>query len=423
MSINAAPEQAFASDDFVLARQPIVDRDGQLYAFELLFRTLGEVREANVIDHAGATAAVISHASQLGMEQVVGAQLAFVNIDAVVLMSDFVRFLAPDRVVLEILETVPVTPGVAARVAELVALGFKFALDDVVADSDQLRRIASLIEVIKVDLRAVDPVELPALVRALRRTNCKLLAEKVETQDEFNHCMALGFDYFQGYYFAKPVILRGKKIAPAGLTILNVLNLINSDEDDRAILLAVKRDALIAMNLLRMVNTPAAGGRGHFDSLAGALIVLGRRQLQRWLQILLYATPDGAVRMTSPLLQMAVCRGKLIELMALKLAPERGASPDIGFTVGIMSLMEVLLSMPMRDILDTVSVADEVRAALLERTGDFGVMLNIAESLENATGGAPLAEQLRLLDLTPAELREIEREAFEWVGELAQELR
>jgi EAL and modified HD-GYP domain-containing signal transduction protein len=271
-------------------------------------------------------------------------------------------------------------------------------------------------------LQAVAPGRLPTLARALARPNKKLLAEKVETVDEFKTCMALGFEYFQGYYFARPVILSGKKISPSDMVILHLLELINSEADNRVIELAVKRDALISLNLLRLVNTPVAGGRGHFDTLAKALMVLGRRQLQRWLQILLYAAPGRTVTMSSPLLQMAITRGKLLELMALKVLPGRRGSADLGFTVGIMSLMDALFSMPMRDILASVSVPDEVREALLEREGDFGQMLNIVGMLENASGGEPLMRTLCALDLTVKQIREIELAAFEWVNELEHDV-
>jgi EAL and modified HD-GYP domain-containing signal transduction protein len=418
MAIDAALDLAAPSDEFFLARQPILGRDQRLVAFELLFRTAG-ASEANVTDDAAATAAVISHASQLGMEHVVGDQLAFLNVDEVVLMSDFVHFLPPDKVILEILETVKATPKVIARVVELKAIGFKFALDDVIADSDDVRKLITLVDVIKVDLKGVDPVSLPALTLSLKGPHKKLLAEKVETLEEFKRCLELGFEYFQGYYFARPVILSGKKIAPSEMVILHLLDLINSDADNRTIELAVKRDALISLNLLRLVNTPAAGARTRIDSLAQALVVLGRRQLQRWLQILLYARPGGQVELNLPLLQMATLRGKLLELMTQQLHPGQRASADTGFTVGIMSLMDALFSMKMEDILDTVDVADEVRAALLRREGDFGEMLNVVELLENAECGASLAQALKTLGLTAKQVREIELAAFEWVNELA----
>jgi EAL and modified HD-GYP domain-containing signal transduction protein len=409
------------ADDFFLARQPILGRDQHLFAFELLFRNAG-AQAADVTNDAAATAAVISHASQLGMAQVVGDQFAFVNVDEEVLMSDFIRFLPTDKVILEILETVIPTPEVVARVIELKGLGFKFALDDVVADSEHVQALISLVDVIKIDLKGVAPEALTGLVKSLRGNGHKLLAEKVETVEEFQQCMELGFDYFQGYYFARPVMLSGRKIAPSKLVILQLLKLIRSDADNREIEVTVKRDALISLNLLRLVNTPAAGARHRIDSLSQALMLMGRDQLQRWLQILLYATPGGKVEFNSPLLQMATTRGKLLELMTLQVRPGRRGAADTGFTVGIMSLMDALFSMSMHDILDTVVVADEVRAALLEREGDYGHMLMVVELLENPARSAELHDHLDLLGLTVKQMRDIELAAFEWVNDLAHEM-
>ena len=416
MLTDVAGEVTLATDDFFLARQPILGRNQKLVAFELLFRS-ADAPEANVVDHAAATAAVIAHASQLGMQRVVGERLAFVNVDEIVLMSDFVRFLPHDKVILEILETVRATPELIARVVELRSFGFKFALDDVVAASPDVLAFLHLIDVVKIDVKAVPRENLSSLVSFFRSPGKTLLAEKVETVDEYEHCMALGFDYFQGYYFARPAILSGKKIAPSELVILSLLQLINSEADNRAIEMAIKRDALISLNLLRLVNTPAAGARRHIDTLADALIVLGRAQLQRWLQILLYATPGAGVELNSPLLQMATTRGKIMELMARRMQQQRGGS-EASFTVGIMSLMDALFSMSMRDILDTVVVAPDVREALLERAGTLGDMLKVVELLENPKRGAQLGKTLKALGLSVKEVREIELEAFGWVNEL-----
>ena len=418
MLTHEASEVTLPSDDFFLARQPILGRNQHLVAFELLFRS-ADSPDANVVDHAAATAAVISHASQLGMQRVVGERLAFVNVDEIVLMSDFVRFLPHHQVILEILETVQATPEVVARVEELRSFGFKFALDDVTAESDDVSKLIELVDVIKIDIQGVATENLAALVKSFKGPGKKLLAEKVETVEEFEVCMALGFEYFQGYYFARPAILSGKKIAPSELVILSLLQLINSDADNHDLEMAVKRDPLISLNLLRLVNTPAAGARRHIDSLAEALLVLGREQLQRWLQILLYASPGGNADLQSPLLQMATTRGKLMELMARKMAPQQPrASAEAGFTVGIMSLMDALFSMAMEDILATVVVAPDVRAALLERGGTLGEMLRIVELLENPKRGSQLGKSLKAIGLSVKEMREIELEAFSWVNEL-----
>lgn len=409
------------SDEFFLARQPILGRDQHLVAFELLFRAAGEHDDARLTDGAAATAAVISHASQLGLAQVVGEKLAFVNVDEVVLMSDFVRFLPPNKVILEILETVKPTEPLLARVAELKELGFKFALDDVVDHTEEVDQLLALVDVIKIDLQGVAPERLGPLVEAMRASGKKLLAEKVETQSEFRLCQELGFDYFQGYHFARPVILSGRKITPSELVILRLLELINSEADDNVIETAVKRDALISLNLLRLVNSRVADADGRIESVADALNKLGRKQLRRWLQILLYTKPGNPVELASPLLQLATTRGKLLELMSLQVRPDDVVGAERAFTVGIMSLADALFSMPMADILDNVELADDVRAALLERGGDLGTMLEVVERLEAADTGRQFTAALRRLKLTLKQVREIELAAFDWVRELVSE--
>ncbi|MES2165237.1 MAG: EAL domain-containing protein [Pseudomonadota bacterium] len=403
------------ADNFFLARQPILNRGQRLVAYELLFRDARVRNEATVTDDAEATATVIAHASELGMEHVVGDQMAFVNVDAIGLMSDFIRFLPNDKVILEILETVKATPEILDRIRELKQAGFKFALDDVIGQSEDVQKFQPLCDVIKVDIKEMQPGTLPALTRVLKNPKQKLLAEKVETMEEFQQCMELGFEYFQGYYFARPVILSGKKISPSQRSVLHLLDLLNTDASSHEIERSVKHDALITLNLLRLVNTPAVGARYRINSVGHALMVLGRRQLKRWLQILLYVKNGGAQEFTSPLLQLATTRGKTLELMVEHLRPGQRVSADIGFTVGVMSLMDTLFSIHMRDVLESVNVLDEVRAALLHRSGDYGSMLTLIEHIERNRDGKQLAQMLHQLELTPAELYAIQLAAIEWV--------
>ena len=409
------------SDEFFLARQPILGRDQRLVAYELLFRAAGEHDDARLTDGAAATAAVISHASQLGLEQVVDNKLAFVNVDENVLMSDYVRFLPPNKVILEILETVKPTEPLLARVAVLKSLGFKFALDDVVNHTEEVEKLLGLVDIVKVDLQGVAPEALAHLAASLRKTGKKMLAEKVETQQEFRACLELGFDYFQGYYFARPVILSGRKITPSEMVILHLLELIASDADDTAIETYVKRDPLISLNLLRLVNSRASKPGNRIESIAEALVKLGRKQLRRWLQILMFAAPGSKVELNSPLLQLATTRGKLLELMSLQVRPGNVVGAERAFTAGIMSLADALFSMPMADILENVELAEDVRAALLERAGDLGAMLDVVERLEKADTGRQFTAALRKLGLTSKQVREIELAAFDWVRELVHD--
>lgn len=409
--------------DFFLARQPILNRQQSLAAYELLFRSAA-VGAAGVVDDVAATASVIEHASELGLDNVIGGSLGFFNVDTTVLLSDFIQFLPRDKVVLEILETVEATDEVLARVAELLALGYRFALDDVIADSPCLRKLLPMIEIIKIDIMGMSRSDLTALYHQFKGSNKKMLAEKVETLEEFNFCMGLGFDYFQGYYFAKPLILTGKKLSPSQLAIVHLMALIVADADTAVIELAIKHDASLGLNLLRLVNTPAFLTSQRIESLRQALVVLGRRQLQRWLQILLYAAPGKVDSFMSPLLMLATTRGKLMELIAQQLMPRNQMAADTAFTVGIMSLMDTLFSSPMSQILLQISVIEEVKLALLERSGRYGEMLHLIEQIEtldqDEAAATMLLAELEQLGISKEKLFELQVQAFEWSDEISR---
>jgi len=374
-----------------------------------------------VIDNASATAAVIAHAEELGLERVVGDRLAFLNIDEVVLASGMLEVLPPARVVLEILETVPATDTVLGQIAALKARGYRFALDDIVAADEGTRALAEFSDVLKIDISAIPPESLAGVIQDMGSGGKRLLAEKVETQAQFEDCLALGFHYFQGYFFARPLILTGKKLAPSELALLNLLSLLNSDADTAEIELAVKRDGVVSMNLLRLVNTPASGASRTVSSVSQAVMVLGRAQLQRWIQILLYAQ-GGQPRMDSPLLQLATRRGKLIELLVRQLGHGRDAG-ETGFTVGLLSLMHTLYGVPMTEVLERIAVDPAVRLALLERKGELGVLLRAVElAEESASPCLQLRAILKVLGMRSETLFELEAQAFEWVMGLSREL-
>jgi EAL and modified HD-GYP domain-containing signal transduction protein len=265
------------------------------------------------------------------------------------------------------------------------------------------------------DLRAMPIVSLLSLAPRVREAGKKLVAEKVETREEYKTCLDLGFDYFQGYYFARPSVIGGRKLSPSQMAVLELLQLVTSDADNADIERAVKREVSLALNLLRMVNTPAVGLRQRVESLSQALVILGRRQLQRWLQIMLYAEPASRGHSMSPLLMLATTRARLMELLAQRLRPGQRNVAEIAFTVGIMSLMDALFAMPMADIVEQIPVIDEVSGALLKRSGFFGELLRLAESIERMEEGEDLVTPaLRELAISGDDLVELEMSAFEW---------
>jgi EAL and modified HD-GYP domain-containing signal transduction protein len=417
-----AAREILQAKDFFLARQPILDRDQTLVGYELLFRSAAS-GPANVSDDVAATAAVIAHAAELGLNNVIGDMPGYLNVDAAVLMSDFIKFLPSDKVVLEILETVKVTPELVIRVAELSRAGFTFALDDVIADSPDIQQLLPLIRIIKIDVMAIDPSKLLMLSVQFKRANKLLLAEKVETLEQYNECLAFGFDYFQGYYFAKPMIMRGKKLDSSKVIIMQIMALLVKDVDNREIVNFIKKDVGLSLTLLRLVNTPVYGFMRQIDSLGQALFALGRRQLKRWLQILLYANTQTGAHALSPLVLLAASRGKLLELLAEKLRPARRKVAETAFTVGIMSLIDALFGMPMDQILKETKVSEEIRDALENRNGFYGELLKLAESGERMDkSGVEMQEMLSRLELTLDDLYDLQIETFEWTNSISSNM-
>ncbi|AYH45215.1 EAL domain-containing protein [Azoarcus sp. DN11] len=194
-------------NDIFLARQPIFDRQRKVAAYELLFREDAS-GEARVTDDARATAQVIARAfGRLGLNSVIGGSTGFVNVDAEMLMSGRIENLPRERVVLELLETIEIDCAVLERCAELKHLGYRLALDDVCAVSREMEPLLDVVDVVKLDILQVEPAALEQLVRRLRLHPAKLLAEKVDTLERARRCLALGFDLFQGYLFARPTLL------------------------------------------------------------------------------------------------------------------------------------------------------------------------------------------------------------------------
>ena len=406
--------------DFYLGRQPVIDRQQALFGYELLFRNaISGPLDATA--GLATTAAVIANTAQLGLDKVIGDARGFISVDADVLASDIFAFLPRERVILQLVGTVKATDAVLARMAELTNHGFRFCAAGIAADTPNVQRLLPLVDYVKLDINDMPQATLARLAPLWRSAGKQLIAEKVETREEYQRCMDLGFDYFQGFHFARPAVIGGRKLSPSQLAVLDLMNMVTSDAESIDIERAVKKDPSLALNLLRLVNTPAAGARKRIDSIGQALLLLGRRQLQRWLQILLYADPSVRGHTLTPLLMLATTRARLMELLAQRLRPGQRNLADISFTVGIMSLMDVLFEVRMDDLMEQIPMIDEVSDALLHRTGFFGELLRLAESIERMDDAAvEVTPVLETLSITSDDLLELEVAAFEWTDSVVR---
>ena len=413
VTFNSAHKIPLASE-FFMARRPVVDREQQLIAHELIFCSDDRsATGAGDAEEQPASSTVIADVYQHGMARVIGDLVGTLYIDAKAIMSDIFQFLPPEKVVLEIAEVHEVTPELLARLGELTQQGFRFALVHH-GDAVDVTGLLPFVEGVRIDIDGKSEAELARLCAIYAPLGKRLLAEKVDTHEQFQACYRLGFDFFQGYYFTLPVYQTGKKLAPSHLAIMSLMALIVSDADNSVIEERIKGNVSLGLNLLRLANSPAISAH-RIDSLRQALMVLGRNQLQRWLQVMLYADNSSHSGITMPLLDLATTRGRLMELLAQKLKPGNRGIADTAFTVGIMSLMDALFGMPMEQILEQVPVVDEVSNALLRHEGYFGQLLRLVEYTEwHSKTDTQLLQAIHDLRLSHNDLYMLQLAAFEW---------
>lgn len=408
-------------EGFFLGRQPILDRNQNLVAFELLFRQEETDETVTVINDLSASANVIINAyCQLGIQNVLGKQRGFINADPDLVMSDIISLLPAKHVVLEIKETALITAEFMQRCSELKQKGYQFALDNIVAMNTKVEQLLPLVSVVKVDILAVAKKELAELVTELNRWPVLLLALKVENREQEKYCMQLGFQMFQGYYFARPEVLAVKRADPGKLSLLKLLTLVMGDSDIEEIEKEFKHQPGLSYNLMRMVNSVASGVPQKINSIKHAIMILGRKQLQRWIQLLLYTANQSDDSMSNALMQTAAARGKLMELVATTERPHDKNHQERAFMVGILSLLDVLLGIEMQQIVDKLGIPDDMSQALLAREGRLGHELKLIEANEKGevTAIQSLLAELGFLSLN--ELADIEIQAIGWANRIGE---
>lgn len=378
--MNPRPKPSSAAGQIHLGRQPILDRAQRVVAYELLFRSGREHNQADVTNTTQATAEVISHAfSDLGIGSILGNSECFINLGKGLLMSELVELLPKARVVLEILEDVVPDAALVARCRQLRDQGFRLALDDY-AQAPQFAPLLDVVDLVKVDLMSLDLDRVVDMRRQLPE-HIRILAEKVESHMDFEICLNNGYDLFQGYFFARPHIVSARRNDPKRSSILRLIGLLAADAETEDLVRVFKQEATLCYKLFGLVNAVGNSGPVQINGITDAITHLGRRQLQRWLQILLFAQATG-MDPGNPVLQTAAQRGKLLDGLARHTAPQDRAFQDRAFMTGLFSLLDVLLEMNADEALNMLHIHGEARAAILHREGNLGEALRLCEALE-----------------------------------------
>jgi EAL and modified HD-GYP domain-containing signal transduction protein len=375
-----------------VARQPIFDRQRRLFGYELLFRDSWENRFGAGQDADAACRSTLDSSLLMGLDLLCDNGVGFFNCTRETLMKDYMTLLPRERVVVELLETITPDPEVMEACARLKTAGYRLALDDFLAH-DPRRVMVPLADMLKVDWAATTPEQCRDLMKEYARPDMMFLAEKIETLADQKIAMDLGFHYFQGYFFQKPVILHRREIPPMQLHALALLREVSKSVVDlNEVEKQIKADASLVYRLLRYLNSSAFFFTSEIRSVRHALMVLGEKQIRKW--VALVVTLHAGAAASTELIRTALTRARFCESLAPKVA---SGSEDL-FFLGLMSLLDVILEVPMTDLLERVPISQEIKAALLGDASPLAAPFELA--LAQETGNwqrlKDLAQQMQL---------------------------
>jgi len=391
----------------ILARQPIFDAEQQTYAYELLYRGITDVGDDAM------TATVLSNTlNSFGIDAVTNGHFVFVNISKSFLLSEFPKILPANKTILEIKEDVPADQDVIAAMQYWKNKGLRIALDNYSSANAQHEQLLPYADIIKINTLSYQG-ELAALVQTLRRHPVKILAEKVETLEQFEACKELGFDYFQGYFFCKPLLMVNQHTFQSNKAqLLQLLSHILAAESPKELEYEIAHDLALSYKLLRYINSAAVGLRQPISSIGHALALIGLDNLRVWVSMLLISSlskgkPDA-------LILLSFCRGRFLE----QLASNHGNKQESNdyFILGMFSLLDALLNQSIDEVMESISLPELVRNGLLNTSSEAGIRLNLIQALEHGDW-TQLDGILPTVALDDEQISAIYSEAIQWSDE------
>jgi c-di-GMP-related signal transduction protein len=348
--------------DVFVARQAILDRNRQVHGYELLFRASPESMAFDPAAASRATGEVIANSVfASGLENLRSGKNAFVNFDRGMLLGHWYKALPPENTFLEVLESVSPDAEVLAACQVAVEQGYRIALDDYIArpEYEPLLAIANLI---KVEVQSIPRPEQAELVRSCHARGLKVLAEKVEDYEQFEWACGAGYDFFQGYFFAQPMVLRGRQIETVKMSYLRLLQETQQAELDFGRLTTlISEDVALTYKLTRYASSTLFSRRGQIRSVQQALATLGEPNIRRWAALVLLTS--SAVNKPGELVTCSLVRARFCELMSTVVRPQ---VQHQAFLTGLFSLLDALLDRPLDEVLKELDLASPITSALLK---------------------------------------------------------
>ncbi len=398
--------------DIYVARQPIFDKKRKVSAYELLFRHSMENYMPKV-DGDQATSSVLSSSFlNLGLESLSGGRNVFINFTKNLILDLIPLMFPPKDTVVEILETIEPTEEVLEACRTLKKKGYRLALDDYVFDSVH-NAFLEVADMVKVDFMAMPLDEIREKVSGLGK-NTRLVAEKIETWDEFRAAIDMGFSLFQGYFFCKPEVVKGREVPATSMAILGIMKEVNNrDLDFGKVTEKISRDVSISYKLLRYINSAFFKRVNEITSIKSALVYLGQDELRRFMSVILMSNLAAS---STPELAIASCvRARFCEQLG-DLARQAGHRQEL-FTLGLFSLIDAILDQPMEKIMENLPLSDAIREPLINKRGILADYLNLVVCFEKGDWKR-LDSQARVIGVDGALLPQLYKEAVAWADAL-----
>jgi c-di-GMP-related signal transduction protein len=394
-----------------VARQPVFTADETVFGYELLFRDGVEdyFREK---DADAASRKTLDSSLQMGLQVLCEGRRAFVNCTREILLKDYITLLPSPHTVVEVLESVPPDDLVRAALQRLKEAGYLIALDDFTVD-DPRAPLADYADILKIDIRVSTEEERATLVSRYGPWRCRMLAEKVETREEFAQARSAGFVYFQGYFFRRPELMQAREVPANRLNYMRLLQAVSQPELNlRDLETLIKHEASVCYRLLRYLNSAAFGIRNEVHSIRHAITLLGEREVRRWIRLV--ATLTVGENACSESVSTAMTRARFCELLSNRIP--HGES-DL-FLMGLLSMIDAILEMPMVSVLENIPVDHETKAVLLGGASKLRPIYQLMLARECGDWQGT-AEHAQKLGLSESEVAEEYWQAMQWVRQLS----
>ena len=371
-------------DAFYIARQPIVDRNNRIFAYEILFR--GHKPEEDVDEGTVMTATAINNLlNVIGVDNVIGLHKGFIKITPLFLKRKLIEALPHERLVFALFDDDLNDPELLETIEFYKQKGYTFAINDL-HRPDILDRpeILDLVEYVKADHEALDEQTIQRVIEKAHAHGVKVVCTKIETRKVHQKLSAMGCDYFQGYFFKEPEVIEEYPIRAETGSILLLWNLIRNDASTDELVEAFEREHTITLQLLRFINSPFFSLRQTVTSIRHLITLLGRNQLSQWLLVMLFAKESQRENGNHPLVLMVINRTELMVGLLKLIEPDADKSKqETAYLIGMLSLIHLIFHRPPREILHHLHVSEEIEDALFEANGFYGQLLNMVRVIEN----------------------------------------